>query len=180
MPEKIVNFNRVPVLARVGNALVSYVIYLRQMVFPAGLAVPYPFPRDGLPAWEVCGGSARAGRGFGLRGGVPEKAPLSPDGLALVSGDAGSSDWNCSDILLRPCRPLHLSAGNRLGRGGDLGRGGLERGLETSEARSGRFDVGGGWRIESLRLHPDFVLERQQNAVDTRAGLHLRQQCRPQ
>jgi tetratricopeptide (TPR) repeat protein len=39
--------------SRVGNALVSYAVYLRQMVWPQGLAVPYPFPYNGLPAWEV-------------------------------------------------------------------------------------------------------------------------------
>ena len=38
---------------RAENALVSYIVYLRQMFFPAGLAVGYPFPRKGLPAAEV-------------------------------------------------------------------------------------------------------------------------------
>jgi len=54
VPETVRNFHRVPVWERVGNALVSYVTYLRQMVFPAGLANPYPFPHNGPPAWEVC------------------------------------------------------------------------------------------------------------------------------
>jgi protein O-mannosyl-transferase len=39
--------------ARVGNALVYYAIYLRQMVWPEGLAVPYPNPHNGLPPWEM-------------------------------------------------------------------------------------------------------------------------------
>ena len=39
--------------ARISNALVSYGIYLRQMVFPAGLAIPYVNPPNGLPVWEV-------------------------------------------------------------------------------------------------------------------------------
>jgi tetratricopeptide (TPR) repeat protein len=43
----------VSVASRIGNALVSYVIYLRQMVWPEGLAVPYPYPQNGLPPWEV-------------------------------------------------------------------------------------------------------------------------------
>jgi tetratricopeptide (TPR) repeat protein len=38
---------------RVSNALVSYVVYLRQMVWPEGLAMPYPYPHNGLPFWEV-------------------------------------------------------------------------------------------------------------------------------
>ena len=43
----------VPLALRMGNAVVSYVIYLRQMVWPAGLAVLYPYPRNGLPGWEI-------------------------------------------------------------------------------------------------------------------------------
>ncbi len=39
--------------SRLGNALVSYAVYLRQMVWPEGLAVPYPYPHNGLPPWEV-------------------------------------------------------------------------------------------------------------------------------
>jgi len=38
---------------RLGNALVTCVIYLGQMFWPAGLALFYPYPRDGQPAWEI-------------------------------------------------------------------------------------------------------------------------------
>ena len=38
---------------RLANALATCMVYLGQMVWPAGLAVFYPYPRDGLPAWEV-------------------------------------------------------------------------------------------------------------------------------
>jgi tetratricopeptide (TPR) repeat protein len=40
-------------LERIGNALVSYSIYLQQMVFPARLAVPYPLPPGGTPFWKA-------------------------------------------------------------------------------------------------------------------------------
>jgi tetratricopeptide (TPR) repeat protein len=43
----------VSVAARLGNALISCVVYLRQMVWPTGLAVFYPFPEKGAPFWEV-------------------------------------------------------------------------------------------------------------------------------
>ena len=43
----------VSVAGRIGNGLVSYAVYLRQMVWPEGLAVPYPYPRHGLLPWEV-------------------------------------------------------------------------------------------------------------------------------
>ncbi|MGA2279236.1 MAG: tetratricopeptide repeat protein [Verrucomicrobiota bacterium] len=38
---------------RFGNALVSYVTYLRQMIYPAGLAVYYPHPEDSLALWNI-------------------------------------------------------------------------------------------------------------------------------
>ncbi len=38
---------------RLANALVSCAVYLGQMVWPAGLAVFYPFPQSGLPPGEV-------------------------------------------------------------------------------------------------------------------------------
>jgi tetratricopeptide (TPR) repeat protein len=37
---------------RIGNALVSYVIYLVKTVWPSGLAVFYPYPRS-VPFWEA-------------------------------------------------------------------------------------------------------------------------------
>jgi tetratricopeptide (TPR) repeat protein len=46
--------HQLPFYERIGNALVCCIIYLRQMVFPAGLAIPYPYPKEGLPSWEVC------------------------------------------------------------------------------------------------------------------------------
>jgi tetratricopeptide (TPR) repeat protein len=50
----ITNAQRLPLLQRLGNALVSYVVYLGQMLFPAGLAAPYPNPPNGQPLWKVC------------------------------------------------------------------------------------------------------------------------------
>jgi protein O-mannosyl-transferase len=44
---------RLPLSARLADALVSSVIYVRQMVFPAGLAIPYPNPPNGWPGWEI-------------------------------------------------------------------------------------------------------------------------------
>jgi Flp pilus assembly protein TadD len=38
---------------RLANALVACVVYLGQMVWPAKLAVFYPYPNNGLPAWEA-------------------------------------------------------------------------------------------------------------------------------
>jgi tetratricopeptide (TPR) repeat protein len=49
----ITDAHRLPLLERIANALVSYVVYLWQMVFPAGLAAPYPYPANGQPRGEV-------------------------------------------------------------------------------------------------------------------------------
>lgn len=41
--------------SRIGNALVSCIVYLRQTFWPMGLAVFYPHPRETLPWWGPCG-----------------------------------------------------------------------------------------------------------------------------
>ena len=38
---------------RLGNAIVAGTAYLEQMVWPAGLAVLYPYPQHGQPAWAI-------------------------------------------------------------------------------------------------------------------------------
>jgi tetratricopeptide (TPR) repeat protein len=44
----------VPFGMRLGNAIVSAVIYLRQTIWPAGLAVLYAYP-ESIPAWQIAG-----------------------------------------------------------------------------------------------------------------------------
>jgi tetratricopeptide (TPR) repeat protein len=44
-----------PRILQISNAVVSYVTYIWQMVYPMKLAVVYPFPVGGLPLWEVVG-----------------------------------------------------------------------------------------------------------------------------
>ncbi len=41
--------------ARAANAVVAYAAYLGKIVWPSGLAVLYPLPVEGTPAWEVTG-----------------------------------------------------------------------------------------------------------------------------
>ena len=45
--------DEIPFSLRLSNAAASYVIYLRQAIWPAGLATYYPFPSHGLPMEEV-------------------------------------------------------------------------------------------------------------------------------
>lgn len=44
---------QLPVSERITNTLVAYVVYIRQMFWPADLAVFYPHPENRLPVWEV-------------------------------------------------------------------------------------------------------------------------------
>ena len=44
---------QLPVSERISNAFVAYVVYIRQMFWPAGLAVFYPHPENRLPVWEI-------------------------------------------------------------------------------------------------------------------------------
>jgi len=53
--EAIAAGDRIPPAARIGNAAVSYIAYLGQWFWPADLAVLYPFPESGPPAWKVAG-----------------------------------------------------------------------------------------------------------------------------
>jgi cytochrome c-type biogenesis protein CcmH/NrfG len=42
-----------PILERINNAVVSYVVYIWQMLWPVNLAVFYPHPENRLPLWEI-------------------------------------------------------------------------------------------------------------------------------
>ena len=43
----------IPFTLRTGNAVASYAIYLRDLVYPANLAVFYPFPAKGVPLAQI-------------------------------------------------------------------------------------------------------------------------------
>ncbi len=47
------SFDRLPISLRVANAVISYVTYIRQMIWPTGLAVFYPYPGKYLPLAEA-------------------------------------------------------------------------------------------------------------------------------
>lgn len=44
---------QLPISARINNALVTYIVYIRQMFWPARLAVFYPHPENRLPLFEI-------------------------------------------------------------------------------------------------------------------------------
>jgi tetratricopeptide (TPR) repeat protein len=45
--------DELPMLERINNAVVSYVLYIWQMIWPVNLAVFYPHPENRLPVWEI-------------------------------------------------------------------------------------------------------------------------------
>ena len=49
----VAHTEELPLIWRVANGLVTYAIYLRQMIWPVGLAVFYPHHGDQLPIWEI-------------------------------------------------------------------------------------------------------------------------------
>jgi tetratricopeptide (TPR) repeat protein len=51
--KEVAAYVNVSLPSRIGNALVSYAVYLRQMVWPGGLAAFYPRPEQGYPVWTV-------------------------------------------------------------------------------------------------------------------------------
>ena len=48
-------FTEFPIALRLSNALVSYAKYLLLAFWPNDLAVYYPFPGTGIPAWQIIG-----------------------------------------------------------------------------------------------------------------------------
>ncbi len=44
--------DQLPLAARIANALVSYIVYIWRTIWPAKLGVFYPYPPNGLPAWQ--------------------------------------------------------------------------------------------------------------------------------
>jgi len=50
---KVVDMEPLPLVWRINNALVSYVVYIWQMIWPVRLGVFYPHPENRLPLWEV-------------------------------------------------------------------------------------------------------------------------------
>jgi tetratricopeptide (TPR) repeat protein len=49
----VASVEKLPVISRITNGLVAYVIYLKQMIWPVRLAAFYPHPEDTLPVWEI-------------------------------------------------------------------------------------------------------------------------------
>lgn len=56
--EAIVSLENLPMATRLANVAVSYVKYIGLMLWPAGLAIDYPHPKDTLATWQIAGSVA--------------------------------------------------------------------------------------------------------------------------
>jgi Flp pilus assembly protein TadD len=50
--ETLATVSKLPMAARLGNALVSYAVYVGQIFYPVNLAAIYPHPGSNLPFWQ--------------------------------------------------------------------------------------------------------------------------------
>ena len=76
-----------PLAARVANAVMAYVIYIANFIWPTGLAFFYPYPAR-WPVGEVLFAAARAGRDVGCGGARVSLPPVSGGWMVLVFGNA--------------------------------------------------------------------------------------------
>ena len=88
----VIALEKIPLPARIGNALVSYVDYLGETLWPANLAVFYPHPLDTLPAWKPLAALLILLGCHGGGAGPLATQPLSAGRLALVCGNARAGD----------------------------------------------------------------------------------------
>ena len=113
--------------SRIGNALVSYVAYVWQMIYPVGLAVFYPHPENHLSPgrnWVVPAGVMPH---YGRSPGRTPTASLPAGGLAVVSGDAGACHRPPAGRRPGQGGSLHLPPANRIVCSGNLGGDGAVR-----------------------------------------------------
>ena len=111
--ETVIALEKLPLSARIGNALVSYVAYLEKTFWPANLAVFYPHPGACLADVETVGRVARVVGHHGLRAGPLAAESLLAGRLAVVSGNARAGNRPGANQRARDGRPLYVSAADR-------------------------------------------------------------------
>jgi hypothetical protein len=96
-----------PMAIRIANALLSYVFYIKKMVWPQGLAFFYPHPGTGLPMWQA------VGAGLLLVGISLVVVRAARQQVVLVSWDSGAGHWPGAGGHTVHGRSLHLCAAHR-------------------------------------------------------------------
>ena len=145
--EALQSFEQISLPLRVGNAVISYVAYLGQMFWPAGLAVLYPFaPGDVGVSGVVLSLVLLAGistgvfvlrrrRPYFLTGWLWYLIMLAPV-IGIVPGGVAGAGGS-----------LHVSAADRIVFDADLGGGGIVRRLASPPRGVGRRAPRSFWRL---------------------------------
>ena len=102
----------IPLAARAGNAALSYLHYLRQMLWPTGLSLYYPHPGTSVSVAGSIGALAILGLLFHPACGRPQSSPRRRRDL-LVPGDAPAGDRSRSGRAAGASRSLHIRAAHR-------------------------------------------------------------------
>ena len=147
-----------PLSLRIGNALVSYVAYMGQMIYPVGLAVYYPYPGNGLALWKIIAAfvlllvisagavAVRRKRPWFLIGWLWYLGMLVPAIGLIQIGVAGAGG------------SLHLSAADWLVCAADVGGGGIVRRLASPSRGAGRLRHDHPCCFDFLCARADFLL----------------------
>ena len=161
---------------RMGNALISYVVYLGQVFYPAGLAVPYPRRGLDLPLWQVSGAFLVLAGHHGGGAGLEAESSLPVGRLVVVLGNAAACDRAGPVRVSGDGRPLHVLAADRAvprHRLGDRPR--AAPGVASVGMRR-RFGAGAGGS-DGVCLATNDLLAQSRNTMDPLRGMQLAQLC---
>ena len=109
---RYLDIEQIPFWTRMCEAPVWFVIYLWQMIWPAGLAVIYTHPEASLPWWPAA--LALCGIDFPGDFSFAREASLSVDGMVVEPGNACAGKRDRADIPARAGGSLQLFATDRV------------------------------------------------------------------
>jgi hypothetical protein len=149
-----------------GNALVSYVVYIGKTFWPTGLAAFYPYPVK-LALWQV----TLAAVTLAGSGSPPPALPVPGRRLVLVPGHSRSGDWNRARGRPGKSRPVHVRAHGRPRHDGCVEWGGTGAKMAPSSPGLGNSCVR---RVRRCGVGAGQLLAEQRDAVRPRTGGHQR------
>ena len=166
-----------PIFERITNAVVSYVLYIWQMLWPFRLAVFYPHPENRLPLWEIISsflllicitaGSHR----------FAKTTALFNYRLVVVCGNARAGDRPGASRLARAGRQIHILTPDRFIHSSYVGSGRSDSFVATSAHSLDHCRNTYDRCLELARVDSDQVLARQRNPVQARARRDDKQRC---
>lgn len=159
-PEKIAPVFQMPLFSRVESAVVSYVIYIKQLFYPVGLELPYFNPPAGFPAWEVVACVALL---LGISAAAFlcwKRCPVLHCWLVLVSGNDVTSHRFGADLLLCAGRSLHLPPAYRPLSCDSMGSRRSDSRLGLASRATNLCRCACDWFVRYASSSPSFLLAR--------------------